>query len=204
MVLQETHIDKKNFDILPSWETARKSILPWLESVDTKRDFTPALRIQDTLATMITEKIKMCIAYFYEGIIIPLTGYIIQRWNVSWAAVRLAMDENMHSIMQAARIIPHNSAYGFNYMTVSHPVPAYNASLAFYKPFQNQIHQKMGDTYYMALPEHSTTIVFDQQQLQHYSTELRNDILLTYDCAAAPLTTELLEVSSAGIVTLLT
>ncbi|AEE16335.1 hypothetical protein [Treponema brennaborense] len=187
---------------LPAWEQARTSILPFLAPVESPRDFAPALRSHDTLAAMLTDKIKMYIAFFYKGIVIPLTEYLIRQWNVSWSSVRLAMDENMAALMHAVSLKPHVSPSGFSYYSVSHPLPICNSSLPFYKPFQRELHERFGETFYMAVPEKTTSVIFPANELTAYEAKLRNDVILTHDCSARPLSTELLEVSEAGVVAL--
>lgn len=45
--------------------------------------------------------------------------------------------------------------------------------------------------------------LFGREELPKYVGNFRNDVLLTYDCSVHPLSSELVEVSPQGIVTLL-
>ena len=194
---------EQRLDVIPVWEQARHSIVPYLEPVHSSKDCVPALRCSDSLAGMLTNKIKMYIAVICKDIIVPLSELILRKWNVSWNTVRLAMDENMAKLARLLTFEDHISPHGFSYISLHHPVPAYTSSLAFYKPFRDRMCGYWGDTYYMAAPERSTVVMFGREELPKYVGNFRNDVLLTYDCSVHPLSSELVEVSPQGIVTLL-
>lgn len=195
-------ITPKNLTVVPDWEEAKHYIIPVIDRIPESTGYVPAVRTYDTLSTKITEQLRLCIAYIYNGIIIPLSEYLLKKWSVTVAAVQLAIEDNLSRVLPMLQLIEHNKD-GFVYYTLNHPIPVFNSILPFYKTFQYGIHKNFGETYYMAVPERTTSVIFDNSQVSRYPEVLRNDVLMTYDCSTKALSSELIEVSSAGVIPIL-
>lgn len=187
---------------LPLWEDAQYRIIPYLEPITPNNEFLPALRSNEPLAIKVTSKVKMYLAYFNNNSILLLTDEILQKWSVSWAAIQLALDKNMFEIMESTQVNYHEDGF-FPYFSVNNPVPVFNSLMPFYKPFRAQMTKLLGTLYYGAIPERNTAIFFEKEFLKTYPKQMRNDILLTYECSTHPLTSELLEISTDEVLSIL-
>lgn len=183
---------------IPDWETARHHVHPLLMSAEKKED-SIALLDDEYLWSLITNNIKMCMVLSYKDCIIPLREELLTKWDVTFAEIRLAMEDKMTSLMPQTQLEEHTKN-GFVYFTVHHPQSIFNAVMPFYKPFQYNMHKELGETYYMAVPEQRTAVIFSKKYLRQYPSVLRNDILLTYECSSHFLSPELIEVSDAGVI----
>ncbi len=185
---------------VPDWETARHLVFPFLESVgDTpaRADAVSARNAFDPLSGMPTDCIKMSLALFYHGSVIPLSESLIREWSVNMAAVRLAMDANMSLVARSSRFELHKKG-SFYYYSVHSDASPFNSALPFYGPFQETAAAMLGSPFYFAVPERRTVIMFGREELPRYRSELRNDILLTWDTSTSALSPELIEVSESG------
>jgi len=182
---------------LPDWETAKQYIRLFLISAD-KMNKSISLLNDEYLSSYITNRIKMFMVLSYGECIIPLREELLKQWDVSFADIRLAMEDSMKNLLPLTQLEEHNKN-GFVYFTVHHPQSILNSVMPFYKPFQYFMHKELGETYYMAIPEQRTAVLFSKQFLPEYSSTLRNDILLTFDCSSQFLSPELIEVSDAGV-----
>ncbi|MCM1320823.1 MAG: hypothetical protein NC176_04520 [Treponema brennaborense] len=187
---------------MPSWEQAKHAVFPWPEPQSCLKSDSLAQRPQDTLVAFITKKIKLYVVCLWNDILYPINDFLIKTWNVSWAAVRLAIEENMMRIMRDAVFKKHVCGQ-FSYYTLHHALPVFNSVLPFFKPFQAEAQKKFGGTFYFSVPERTTSVFFAKSALPMYVKQLRNDILLTHDCSARALSTELIEISPSGLVALL-
>jgi hypothetical protein len=200
IVMSGTIIETSKFPVeLPSWTIARNLIIPCIDVVNQNEDSLPARRSSDVLVSRLTDKIKMTLALFYDGMFIPLSEYILRSWDVSFAIVRLAMEENMYRIMGQSQLEEHRNAATI-YYTLHHPISVFNSVLPFFRHFQIQFSAMVGFPYYMVLPEKTTAVFFSQEKLGSYARFLRDDIFLTYDCSTQSLSTELIEVSADGLI----
>lgn len=186
---------------IPGWETSRHLIFPFLESVScdsAKRGDVAAQNAFDPLSGMLTDCIKMSIALFYMGSVIPLSESLIREWSVNMAAIRLAMDANVSLVARTSRLERHDKG-SFFYYTVHSDAAPFNSVLPFYAPFQETAAALLGSPFYFSVPERRTVILFGAEYLSRYEAELRNDILLTRDASTSALSPELIEVSASGV-----
>ncbi len=190
-------ITAKNLVTIPDWQTAKDSILPILAPVETNKETLPALRSDDMLCRLVTDNIKMYLACVYNGAIIRLTENLIAQWSVSFAIISLAIDENLSRFVSDVYFEKHYNNR-FEYFTMHHPVASISPLLLFYKPFQQALCSKFGSTFYAAVPELSTAVIFRKKFVKAYEKRLRDDVILTYDCSTRPLSKELIEISKDG------
>ncbi len=184
---------------IPEWEQAHRLVFPFLQPVSGSSAFVPALTSDDILAGMVTAHIKMCIALYYRGSVIPLTDRLIREWSVSIAIVRLAMEENINTFMNMIRSEQHEKD-GIVYYTINNQLPFFDSMLPVFKPFQKTMLEKLGTPCYFAVPERRTAVLFGNEYISSYQDTLRDDIILTHDCSSRALSTELIEVSPDGII----
>lgn len=182
---------------IPDWSTAKKSILPVLAPADNKNESLPALRANDILCRLVTDNIKMYLACIYNDSVIALTENLISQWSVTAAIIGLAIDENLSNLASDVHFEKHING-GFKYYTIHHPIASISPLLLFYKPFQQALCSKFGKTFYAAVPEISTAVIFEEKYIKSYGKVLRDDILLTHDCSTRPLSKELIEISKDG------
>lgn len=186
---------------VPDWKSAKQYIRPFLISADTMNKSISLLN-DEYLSSFITNRIKMFMVLSYGECIIPLREELLKQWDVTFADIRLAMEDSMTNLLPLTQLEEHNKN-GFIYFTVHHPQSLLNSVMPFYKPFQYFMQKELGETYYMAIPEQRTAVLFSKQHLPEYSSTLRNDILLTFDCSSQYLSPELIEVSDAGVLTVM-
>jgi len=194
---------------IPDWNTASRLIFPFLESVSAPADGSvsrsplcasgvSAERSFDPLSGMLTSCIKMSLALFYRGAVIPLSESLVREWAVSMAVVRLAMDANIALVARSSRFEQHRKG-SLCYYSVHTDAAPFNSVLPFYLPFQTAAAALLGSPFYFALPERRTVILFGSDVLPRYGSELRDDILLTYETSTSYLSPELIEVSDSGV-----
>ena len=191
---------------IPDWNIARHLVFPYLEpaaGIDNTSVF-PGCRADvsaqnsfEPLSGMITGSIKMSLAIFYQGRVIPLSESLIREWSISVAAVRLAMDINISLVARSVRLVPHKKG-SFVYHSLHSDAAPFNSALPFYTPFQETAAALLGSPFYFAVPERRTVILFGADMLPLYRNELRDDIFLTYETSTSSLSTELIEVSESG------
>lgn len=187
--------------LLPDWNEAKNSIFPILSPYKTSKNKLMALKNQDILCMFVSSQVKMFLACFYNGKIIPLSQQLLAQWAITASAVHLAVEENMRRIAQNTRLKKCNNGW-FDYYSVQAELPVFNAALLFYKPFQFALQQKFGESFCAVAPELTCGIVFDRKHAQLYAKAMRDDVHLTYECSSKSLSTELLEISSYGVVPL--
>lgn len=187
---------------VPNWNTAKDFLLPYLAPIEENQETTPALRSNDLLCSLLTSRIKMYLACFYQGSVIPLTENLISEWSVSTAIVQMAIEENMAKYVPYTKIEKHENRE-FEYYSIHNELPFFNSLLLFYAPFQSALQEKLGETFYAAAPEIRTGIVFHRKFISKYTELLRDDVLLTHDCSLHPLSRELIEISSEGTLAVL-
>ncbi len=189
----------KTCTAVPEWKTAKDFIRPFLISAETAANNSIARIDDEHFSSFLTNRIKMFMVLTYGECIIPLREELLKKWEVSFADIRLAMEDTMTNLLPQTQLEEHNKN-GFVYFTVHHPQPLLNAVLPFYKPFQYVMRKELGEIYYMAVPEQHTSVLFAKEHVESYSTTLRNDILLTFECSSHFLSPELIEVSDAGAI----
>lgn len=186
---------------LPSWDIASRLVFPFLEQIPrcsgTECDFA-ARNPSDILSAALTGYVKMSIALFYRGAVIPLTESLVREWAVSMASVYLAMDANLALVTRSSRLERHESGR-IRYYTVHSDAAPFNSALPFYKPFQEMVSRELGFPFYFAVPERRTVVLLGQESLPSYWGALRNDVLLTRDTSSSALSPELIEVSESGV-----
>jgi len=186
---------------IPDWNTARNLVFPLLEGEicsTGRRDEVLAQSLGDPLSGMVTNCIKMSLALFYQGAVIPLSEALIREWSINMAAVRLAMDANMALVDRSSRFEMHKKGSFYYYSLHSDAAP-FTSILPFYRPFQEKAAALLGSPFYFAVPERRTVILFGAEGLTRYAAELRDDILLTYETSTRALSPELIEVSESGV-----
>lgn len=187
---------------LPDWKTAQKYVLPLLEPVAKDSGSIieeSASTIYEPLSAMLTSVIKMTLALFYQGEIIPLSEGMLRDWAITVTAVRFAMERNLALLAETARFEQHRRER-VQYWSLHTDASPFNSVLPFHAPFRSRIAELLGMPFYFAVPERRTVILFAREALPLYPSELRRDILLARDCSAHPLSPELLEVSPSGLV----
>ena len=182
---------------IPDWQIAKDTILPILAHVDNKEESLPALRANDILCRLVTDNIKMYLACAYNGTVIALTENLIAQWSVSAAIISLAIDENLSKFVSDVYFERHYNG-SFEYFTMHHPVASITPQLLFYKPFQQSLCARFGSTFYAAVPELTTAVIFKEKYAKFYDKHLRDDVLMTYECSTRPLSKELIEISKDG------
>ncbi len=150
---------------------------------------------------LVSSQVKMFLACFYNGQVIPLSQHLLAQWAITASAVHLAVEENMQRIARNCELKKCSNGW-FDYYSVQAELPVFNAALLFYKPFQFALQQKFGESFCAVMPELTCGIVFDRKNAELYAKAMRDDVLLTYECSSKPLSTELLEISSYGVVPL--
>jgi hypothetical protein len=187
--------------LVPSWDTSRKLVFPFLESVSCSSRALPSVGAQteyDPLSGMLTGCIKMTLSLFWNGAIIPLSESLLREWAVTIAAVRLAMDANLSLVAQSSRLLARTKG-SLSYYSLQTDASPFNSALPFYAPFQGKIASMLGSPFYFAVPERRTVILFGAESLPFYLRDLRDDVLLTRDTSTSALSPELIEVSDSGV-----
>lgn len=188
-------------ETLPDWETARHFVFPLLEPVYSSNRSMPdvsASALFDPLSAMLTSVIKTTLALFYQGAIIPLSEGILRDWAITVSAVQLAMEYNLAVLASTSRFELHRRER-LQYWSLHTAAAPFNSVLPFHAPFRARIAELLGMPFYFAVPDRKTVILFSRESLPLYPGELRRDILLERDCSTCPLSSELLEVSSSGV-----
>lgn len=192
---------KANHVDLPDWDTARHLIFPFLEPIsDAERDLSGILAqtAHDPLSGMVSSYIKMSLALFYRGAVIPLTETLIREWAIGVASVRLAMDRNVALVARSARFDSHRKC-SLTYYSVHSDAAPFNSVLPFYTPFQETVALLLGSPFYFVVPERRSVILFGKEVIPRYREEFRDDVLLTYETSTSFLSPELIEVSESGV-----
>lgn len=185
---------------VPDWETASRLVFPFLEGApcaSRSPSDVAARNSFDPLSGMLTNCVKMSLALFYRGSVIPLSESLIREWSINVAAVRLAMESNLAILARSCRFEPHHKG-SFAYYSVHTDAAPFNSVLPFYAPFQETAAALLGSPFYFSVPERRTAILFGKESLPRYLADLRDDIFLTYETSTAALSPELIEVSESG------
>jgi len=193
----DTLTESNTLITIPDWPTAKESILPVLAPADNNKESLPALRANDILCRLVTDNIKMYLACIYNDSVIALTENLIAQWSVTSAIIGLAIDENLSKLASDIYFEKHINDR-FEYYTIHHPVASVSPLVLFYKPFQQALCSKFGNTFYAAVPEISTAVIFKEKYVKNYEKYLRDDIFLTHECSTRPLSKELIEISKDG------
>ena len=152
----------------------------------------------DPLSGMLTNCIKMSLALFYRGSVIPLSESLIREWSINVATVRLAMESNMALVARTSRFERHGRG-SLSYYSLHTAAAPFNSVLPFYAPFQETAAALLGSPFYFAVPERRTAILLGKDAVSRYPSELRDDVFLTYETSSSSLSTELIEVSEFGV-----
>lgn len=193
-------VNDKRIEV-PDWATASRLVFPFLEPTacsSGKPADVSARNPFDPLSGMLTNCIKMSLALFYQGSVIPLSETLIREWSINLATVRLAMETNLSLVARSARFEMHRKDSLFYYSVHSGAAP-FNSVLPFYAPFQKAAASFLGSPFYFAVPERRTVILLGKESVSRYPTELRDDVFLTYETSTASLSPELIEVSESGV-----
>ncbi|ULQ59151.1 hypothetical protein K7I13_11675 [Brucepastera parasyntrophica] len=186
---------------IPDWDTAKNRIFPFFEPVDTEAasrgDIVP-LNFASPLSQLMSSSLKMSLALFYGGSVIPLSQALIQEWSINLATIRLAMDTNMAKLASSGRFQSHTRG-DISYYSVHSGISPLNSILPFYTPFQETCAALFGSPFYFTVPERRTVILFDREGIMHYQKLFKDDIYLTYETSTHPLSTEIFEVSESGV-----
>jgi hypothetical protein len=186
---------------VPDWNTASRLVFPFLEPAPCAAGVASEVAARnafDPLSGMLTNCIKMSLALFYQGSVIPLSESLIHEWSINVATVRLAMESNMALVARTCRFERHrrDSLVYYSLHTAAAP---FNSVLPFYAPFQETAAALLGSPFYFAVPERRTAILLGKDAVNRYPSELRDDVFLTYETSSSALSTELLEVSEFGV-----
>ena len=92
---------------LPDWETAKRYIRPFLISAD-KMNKSISLLNDEYLSSYITNRIKMFMVLSYGECIIPLREELLKQWDVTFADIRLAMEDSMTNLLPLTQLEEHN------------------------------------------------------------------------------------------------
>ncbi len=195
---------------IPSWEIAQRLVFPHLEPVPCavigsapSINFTASLARSaaqtgsDPLSSLLTGCLKMTLALFYGGAIIPLSENLLREWSVSLASVLFAMDANLGLVSRSSWLVPHEKG-PIHYYSLHSDAAPFNSAVPFFPPFQAQMARVLGSPFYFAVPERRTVILFGAEYLPFYRKDLRDDVLLTWDDSTSALSPELIEVSESG------
>jgi len=188
---------------VPSWSIANHLVFPLLEGISpgTERPADVfAKTSSDPLSGMLSNCIKMSLALFYRGAIIPITESLIREWAISFSTLRIAMESNVSLVARSSRLVRHEKI-GTSYFSVHTDASPFNSILPFYQPFQETVAVLLGFPFYFAVPEHRTVVLFGKESLSRYFGDFRDDIALTYETSTRSLSPELIEVSESGLVT---
>jgi len=205
MIKNETITERCSTEV-PEWNIANHLIFPLLEGIPSgsgKPADVSARTPYDPLSGMLSNCIKMSLALYYRGTVIPLTESLISEWAVSFYTIRIAMESNVSLVARTSRFERHEKA-GTGYFSVHTDASPFNAILPFYQPFQETVAALVGFPFYFAVPEHRTVILFGKETLPRYLGDFHDDILLTYETSTRSLSSELIEVSESGLLTVST
>lgn len=186
---------------VPDWNTASRLVFPFLEPAPCAAGIAAEVAARnsfDPLSGMLTNCIKMSLALFYRGSVIPLSESLIREWSINVATVRLAMESNMALVARTCRFERHrrDSLVYYSLHTAAAP---FNSVLPFYAPFQETASALLGSPFYFTVPERRTAILLGKDAVSCYPSELRDDVFLTYETSSSSLSTELIEVSEFGV-----
>jgi len=202
MIIKEPITERCSTEV-PEWNVANSLIFPFLEGIPSgsgKPADVTARTPYDPLSCMLSTCIKMSLALFYRGTVIPITESLIREWAVSFATLRIAMESNVSLVAQTSTLVRHDKAKT-GYYSVHSAASPFNSILPFYQPFQETVAALLGFPFYFAVPERRTVVLFGKETLPRYLGDFHDDILLTYETSTRSLSPELIEVSESGLVT---
>lgn len=189
---------------IPCWNVAQHYVFPLLEPITINKGNKPdvlASTFFDPLSAMLTSGIKMTLALFYQGAIVPLSEMILREWSITFATVRLAMEHNLAVLGSSSRL-EHHTRTSLSYWSLHTQIPLFNSVLPFFNSFRESLTNILGNPFYFSVPNRRTVILFKKETLSLYTSELKRDLLLEFECSTNPLSPELLEVSQSGVLTI--
>ena len=202
MIIKEPIATRCSTEV-PEWNIANRLIFPFLEGIPSgsgKPADVTARTPYDPLSGMLSNCIKMSLALFYRGAVIPITENLIREWAISFATLRIAMETNVSLVARTSRFEKHEKA-GTVYYSVHSGAAPFNSILPFYQPFQETVAAMLGFPFYFAVPERRTVILLGKESLSRYPGDFHDDVKLTYETSTRSLSSELIEVSESGLLT---